>query len=109
MPVAASSPRGRQNGCVSLHVYALLNDLPFCRPGLCMPRSRGQTEEAFVRVSAAPRGDLLAMCQTRQIASRSGTHTNERDRKSTRLNSNHVSSSYAVFRLKKKTNHVRST
>src|SRR5690625_5320044 len=38
-----------------------------------------------------------------------GSRFSNRDRKSTRLNSSHVAISYAVFCLKKKTNHTKRT
>src|SRR5438067_12764093 len=55
------------------------------------------------------RSDAVAQAVRRTLAELGGLHilvnnagTNPRDRKSTRLNSSHVSISYAVFCLKKK-------
>src|SRR3989337_4069547 len=45
----------------------------------------------------------------RELAGGGGSRRPRRDRKSTRLNSSHGSISYAVFCLKKKHNHKRTT
>src|SRR5690606_41005061 len=67
--------------------------IPFLDAAVDGPRHRG------------PRGQ--APCQA--TASRCGADAVRRDRKSTRLNSSHVKSSYAVFCLKKKKGHVVRT
>src|SRR5438552_6898960 len=56
-------------------------------------------------ISASPGGSFLAS-KPGSIASRPASHT--RDRKSTRLNSSHQITSYAVFCLKKKSDHSAS-
>src|SRR5438067_9134640 len=51
------------------------------------------------------RGDLIAaraFCNVLDVPGASSSSTLQKDRKSTRLNSSHVSISYAVFCLKKK-------
>src|SRR5579871_6492943 len=66
-------------------------------------RARSASSGASVRSSRA----LCHAEHWEQSAYR--TAAGERDRKSTRLNSSHVEISYAVFCLKKKTNHEHST
>src|SRR5438445_9079285 len=58
----------------------------------CCPKTRAWMVRRALRVSA-------------QLTTRSPS----RDRKSTRLNSSHANISYAVFCLKKKTNHPHAT
>src|SRR3712207_8235321 len=58
----------------------------------------GEERELSEAAAGAERGDLLVVAPHRGLAV-------EEDRKSTRLNSRHANNSYAVFWLKKKTNH----
>src|SRR5437868_12708409 len=91
------------------------------RAGLAVPEAVSQlkleargavnTGEAVVNVQSGPAtGEALAMGDVVNTASRlqnsapaGSLVVGEEDRKSTRLNSSHVSISYAVFCLKKKT------
>src|SRR5438477_5497103 len=54
--------------------------------------------------SRRPRGAACADLRLRPRPGSGGSDAGERDRKSTRLNSSHMSISYAVFCLKKKKN-----
>src|SRR5471030_203764 len=51
--------------------------------------------------------EIEALGLARSLAAREKTEEAAKDRKSTRLNSSHLGSSYAVFCLKKKKNHRR--
>src|SRR5437667_8691966 len=61
---------------------------------------RGSYDEATLR---ANRADLEALTLRQRVA------IDVEDRKSTRLNSSHITSSYAVFCLKKKKHRLRAT
>src|SRR5207249_11293694 len=84
----------------SLHFFFFFFFLMFRRP----PRSTLFPYTTLFRSRAASRSTgryLPGRCAPRATG-RSSRHTAARDRKSTRLNSSHVSISYAVFCLKKK-------
>src|SRR5207249_11953453 len=55
-----------------------------------------------------PSANSMTWCQTSSACMRRHIPTSRQDRKSTRLNSSHVSISYAVFCLKKKINQIRT-
>src|SRR5437868_9674481 len=70
--------------------------------------SRGPQEKKADENKARKTGQLLTTMSPRQNSIQQAlgldaTNDRDRDRKSTRLNSSHVSISYAVFCLKKKT------
>src|SRR5437868_12559627 len=88
---------------LSLHDALPIYDLVWCeRAG---PERALQQLQAVDRLRAARQPTVVAAGQF-QLGHRVGQreHHAGRDRKSTRLNSSHVSKSYAVFCLKKKTN-----
>src|SRR5690606_41765469 len=109
LPLPCVSPSRMSFSCLLCHrpssveIYTLsLHDaLPICLHG----RSSGDVRRGESPVHLACRLDdpvdklllLLAGCR------RAARHLGQGDRKSTRLNSSHVKSSYAVFCLKKKT------
>src|SRR5258707_11521714 len=63
------------------------------------PRFTGQSEQsALLRVSNSSQG----LRSLRDLTQHLTTRADDRDRKSTRLNSSHANISYAVFCLKKK-------
>src|ERR1035438_10553518 len=88
------------------------------RPAACERSSPRRLDLFFLRIRRPPRSTLFpyttlfrsqvfrlaAFHQRRQIE-RPGSPRRKRDRKSTRLNSSHLGSSYAGFCLKKKTIH----
>src|SRR5207249_11124818 len=61
---------------------------------------------SFLDIVSAPRSGEIAAFGQAKISPDRGAETMSRDRKSTRLNSSHVSISYAVFCLKKKKNTI---
>src|SRR5690606_41249030 len=65
---------------------------------------RGQLSVVVTQVSAADFGIQVPriLVQDREVSSHQGDPDRLKDRKSTRLNSSHVKSSYAVFCLEKK-------
>src|SRR5699024_12808924 len=69
---------------------------------LCDVRAHGLTEEEFVRSRDQLKGSY-ALANESTGARMNAIGKSKLDRKSTRLNSSHVSISYAVFCLKKKT------
>src|SRR5699024_12300792 len=72
------------------------------RPRARLPARRRRRRRSGCRASRARRGTR----QSRPRALPRGCRLVTPDRKSTRLNSSHVSSSYAVFCLKKKKNKI---
>src|SRR5207253_8968006 len=62
---------------------------------------RGQIEDVQLRRSRAQRSTTPAADEARPAGDQDPFSSPEIDRKSTRLNSSHVASSYAVFCLKK--------
>src|SRR2546426_3894803 len=74
-----------------------------CRRGSARPRSFGFLGGARGRVLVGWAGRILTSGPDRdRLHAPFEAHVLERDRKSTRLNSNHLVISYAVFCLKKK-------
>src|SRR5690242_21421277 len=63
--------------------------------------------QALLRAAEHQR-DAVGAGEAEQPSGRGGAGERQRDRKSTRLNSSHMSNSYAVFCLKKKIN-IKST
>src|SRR5574343_1226076 len=70
----------------------------------------------FLMIRRPPRSTLfpyttlfrsVCFCRTRSRKRISGTFPSSEDRKSTRLNSSHITISYAVFCLKKKKTQIR--
>src|SRR5699024_12776003 len=82
-------PSFNATATTEIHPLSLHDALPILRAG------RGQ----LYQVPHAPADKIAAAFQ---IAVAAGSDTQDLDRKSTRLNSSHVSISYAVFCLKKK-------
>src|SRR5690606_41594121 len=86
---------------------SLHDALPICRgrtrPGWCLPRwpRTGRRDRASGRLPAVHPGTPSGSGH-REYAGSAIPPACTRDRKSTRLNSSHVKSSYAVFCLKKK-------
>src|SRR5207249_11955866 len=79
-----------------IYTLSLHDALPICRPRCARPPRRDERvriHDARLRERCEPRG-LRRRPETTRLTSL--------DRKSTRLNSSHVSISYAVFCLKKK-------
>src|SRR5207249_6700085 len=85
-------PATTEFSTLSLH-----DALPICLPG----RGRGKYEIRRLGAWRAPARDLLLTSGSSPV-SQLALSSRLRDRKSTRLNSSHVSISYAVFCLKKK-------
>src|SRR5438067_12309394 len=83
------------NDTATTEIYTLsLHDaLPILRPSSGLPRTLGRGERRVWKAG---------LSRSRARGSEEGAWTRRRDRKSTRLNSSHVSISYAVFCLKKK-------
>src|SRR5438552_9604932 len=77
---------------LAIHTLSLHDALPICWPGsFCLGRA-GRSEGC----------DRAVLCGGGRLQRTARSHPSERDRKSTRLNSSHQISSYAVFCLKKK-------
>src|SRR3712207_7660683 len=89
------------NDTATTEIYTLsLHDaLPICPFSLCIPYA--SIEPVLERLSRAKDDQARALAR-RQAAEL----TQQRDRKSTRLNSSHANISYAVFCLKKKKKHT---
>src|SRR5699024_12610615 len=80
---------------------------PLCRPGRGGPAQPQEVPMARIGIPLMMLKDHIAEQGVTEVLSRV-TETGFRvDRKSTRLNSSHVSISYAVFCLKKKRTHTR--
>src|SRR5699024_11826793 len=78
-----------QGNAEQLHAYYIVNGLAVTA-----------TKEVAEKVAAFTEVEKILPNENRQLIST--VDTDEKDRKSTRLNSSHVSISYAVFCLKKK-------
>src|SRR5699024_11689415 len=88
---------GERGKCLLLEVHAGPEAGPW--HGLCWARCR-------LGAGGLPRHISKIVCLTKRVKRRAGFRSAPGDRKSTRLNSSHVSISYAVFCLKKKTKYV---
>src|SRR5204862_1226395 len=75
------------------------SDLTYLDPGRALDQRAALSCLDFVRVEPAAVGALIGFVSHHPL----GEQALERDRKSTRLNSSHVETSYAVSCLKKKT------
>src|SRR5690606_26475613 len=105
---------GRPSTCASTGAADILADppssLPSWRAGRVRPRLRATTAHRRTGPRARPcleSSDFITALQVSKPAlnTRWTPYARSRDRKSTRLNSSHVKISYAVFCLKKKTEH----
>src|SRR5256885_5896336 len=82
--------------------YVHVEPSPFgnARAGLCL--ANGNLVRMFIDAHGAPRNEINSVrCDCTRLPAEGQTHE-DRDRKSTRLNSSHLVISYAVFCLKKR-------
>src|SRR5204862_7462410 len=93
----------------AIYTLSLHDALPIFRRLRSALRAASRRRARLLRACAARRGARRAdgggpvLCAA-TLSERARSRLRNRDRKSTRLNSSHVETSYAVFCLKKKTN-----
>src|SRR5690606_41647618 len=105
-----SFPLRIRQPATSFYTLSLHDALPISSPRALRRSSRvvearDRTDKSRVRAALLPATDCAPSKGRNMVSSRGPDK--RRDRKSTRLNSSHVKSSYAVFCLKKKNKKMR--
>src|SRR5207249_5102049 len=102
-PPASPLPSERSGALPDLHSFPTRRSSDLRRSGRRTRPAPVSTQSPQLRSpSEAVHGRSKAKRNTLTVATRSAAPHTGQDRKSTRLNSSHVSTSYAVFCLKKK-------